>query len=288
MRTGKYNAASGFGRWNPERPHRPSTAPHPWSRPMDDLYKRLGVLPNASTKDIRSAYRRLVRTVHPDTSRSPETAAEFAKVTEAYRILIDPDKRAQYDRGETVQVTPITFYASHRQQVVAYQRKINRIVDEMIEEDRRETHTRGQIVTVLVTLFLSTFIFALVKPLRFAPSEWPVAVGAGVFSLIGIFYLLTVIRRALEHYTYRPPAPSVTTLEEPPSKPFARATALTFLGVGYGGSLAAGVLLDMASGGAFSGGGFPKDAMMGAVLLPPILVLVIATLRRVGEKMEGL
>lgn len=254
---------------------------------MDDLYKRLGVPSNASTKDIRSAYRRLVRTVHPDTSRSPETAAEFAKVTEAYRILIDSEKRSMYDRGETVQVTPITFYASHRQQVVAYQRKINRIVDDMIEEDRRETHTRGQIVTVLVTLFLSTFVLALVKPLRFAPSDWPIAVGAGVFSLIGIFYLLTVIRRALEHYTYRPPSPSVTTPEEPSSKPFARATALTFLGVGYCGSLAAGVLVDMASGGAFSGGGFPKDAMMGAILFPPILVLVIATIRRVGEKMEG-
>lgn len=97
-----------------------------------------------------------------------------------------------------------------------------------------------------------------------------------------------MIRRALEHYTYRPPTPSVTTLEEPSSKPFTRATALMFLGVGYGGSLAAGVLLDMASGGAFSGGGFPKDAMMGAILFPPIFVLIIATLRRVGEKMEGL
>ena len=63
---------------------------------MDDLYKRLGVPSNASTKDIRSAYRRIVRTVHLDTSRSPETAADFAKVTEAYRILIDSDKRAQY------------------------------------------------------------------------------------------------------------------------------------------------------------------------------------------------
>lgn len=253
---------------------------------MDDLYKRLGVAPTSSAREIRSAYRKLARKVHPDTSRSPETAAEFAKVTEAYRILTDPERRAKYDRGETVQMTPITFYSAQRQQVVAYQRKINRIVDDMIEEERREIHTRGQVVMVLVTLFLSTFVIALVKPVRFEPSEWPIAVGAGVLSLVGILYLLTVIRRALEHYTYRPVTPSVTSPTEPPSKPFARATALTFLAVGYGGSLAAGVLLDMVSGGAFSGGGFPKDAMMGALLYPPILVLVIALVRLVGEKLD--
>jgi hypothetical protein len=253
---------------------------------MDDLYKRLGVSPKAGQKEIRSAYRRRARAYHPDTSKSPETAAEFAKINEAYRVLSDPERRARYDRGETVQPHTVTFYASHRQQVIAYQRKINRIVDEMIEHERQETRTRGQIVSVLVTLFLSTFVFALVKPVRFNPLDWPVATVAGALSLVGLWHVVTVIRRGLEHYTYRQPAPSVTHPVDPPAQPFARATALSVLAIGYLGSLGAGMLLDAASGGAFSGGGFPNDAMIGAFLYPPILVIVIDALRRVGDIFE--
>jgi hypothetical protein len=78
----------------------------------------------------------------------------------------------------------------------------------------------------------------------------------------------------------------VTHPVDPPSQPFARATALSFLVLGYGLSLGAGMAIDAASGGAFSGGGFPNDAMLGALLYPPILVMIIDALRRVGEIIE--
>src|SRR6185369_11404774 len=165
---------------------------------MDDLYKRLGVSPKASQKEIRSAYRRRARDFHPDVSKSPETAASFARVNEAYKILSDPERRARYDAGDPAPQPSITFYASHRQQVIAYQRKINRIVDEMIETERQETRTRGQIVSVLVTLFLSTFVFALVKPVRFNPLDWPIAAIAAVFSLVGLWHVVKVVRKGLE------------------------------------------------------------------------------------------
>jgi hypothetical protein len=254
---------------------------------MDDLYKRLGVTPKATQKEIRSAYRRRARDSHPDVSKSPETADQFARITEAYRILSDPERRARYDRGETVNPKPVAFYASHRQEWLAWERKINHVVDEVIETERQETRTRGQIVTVLVTLFLSTFIFALIKPIRFNPLDWPIATVAGILSFVGLLYLVTVIRKGLEHYTYRPESPSITHPTDPPSQPFARGKALTFLAVGYFGSLGSGMILDAASGGAFSGGAFPNDAMMGALLFPPILVLIIGMLRRAGEFMEG-
>ena len=48
--------------------------------------------------------------------------------------------------------------------------------------------------------------------------------------------------------------------------------AVAFLVVGYVGSLLAGVILDEATGGMFSGGGFPKDAMIGALLFPVLLL----------------
>ena len=90
---------------------------------MDDLYKRLGVTAKASQKEIRSAYRRLARDKHPDVSKSPDSAAQFARITEAYKVLSDPGKRAIYDRGEPVPAQPFAFYSAQRQQAVAYQRK---------------------------------------------------------------------------------------------------------------------------------------------------------------------
>lgn len=252
---------------------------------MDDLYKRLGVSPKASQKDIRSAYRHRARKIHPDVSQSPDTAEEFAKITEAYRILSDADRRARYDRGETV-TAKATFYASHRQEVIAFQRKMNRIVDEIIENDRQETRARGQVVTVLVTLFLSTFVIALIKPIRFDPVEWPLLATGALLALVGIWYLIAVLRKAFKRYTYQPVEPSITSPVEPPMQPFTRSAALAFLTLGYLGSLAGGLLIDQLAGGAFSGGGVPRDAMFGAFVCPPILVMIISALRKLGEVME--
>ena len=67
---------------------------------MTDLYGILGVSPSASTAEIRSAYRKLARQCHPDVSASPDANARFARINEAYHILIDPMRRAAYDRGQ--------------------------------------------------------------------------------------------------------------------------------------------------------------------------------------------
>lgn len=63
-----------------------------------DYYKVLGVERTASQEEIAKAYRRLARTHHPDVSKSAEGEAKFKKVCEAYEVLKDPDKRAEYDR----------------------------------------------------------------------------------------------------------------------------------------------------------------------------------------------
>src|ERR1051326_3497772 len=60
------------------------------------LYETLGVSKNASQDDIKKAYRKLVREVHPD--RNPGNEERFKEVQGAYDVLSDPDKRAQYDR----------------------------------------------------------------------------------------------------------------------------------------------------------------------------------------------
>jgi curved DNA-binding protein len=63
-----------------------------------DHYEALGVPRDASEEDIRGAYRRLARKHHPDVSKEPDAEDRFKEISEAYDVLRDPEKRAQYDR----------------------------------------------------------------------------------------------------------------------------------------------------------------------------------------------
>ena len=68
---------------------------------MADPYSTLGVARGASDADIKKAYRKLAKELHPDTNpNNPKAAARFAGVTAAYDLLGDKDKRARFDRGE--------------------------------------------------------------------------------------------------------------------------------------------------------------------------------------------
>jgi DnaJ-class molecular chaperone len=68
---------------------------------MKDLYQTLGVSKTANDADIKKAYRKLAKTLHPDQNRdNPKAAARFGEVTAAYDLLSDKTKRGQYDRGE--------------------------------------------------------------------------------------------------------------------------------------------------------------------------------------------
>jgi len=64
-----------------------------------DLYETLGVDRKASEEDIRKAYKRKVRELHPDQNRdNPQAEAQFKEVNEAYDVLKDPEKKAAYDQ----------------------------------------------------------------------------------------------------------------------------------------------------------------------------------------------
>jgi DnaJ-class molecular chaperone len=67
----------------------------------EDLYSVLGVPKTASAEDITKAYRKLAKKLHPDLNPGDKAAEEkFKKVTAAYDILGDAEKRGRYDRGE--------------------------------------------------------------------------------------------------------------------------------------------------------------------------------------------
>jgi curved DNA-binding protein len=62
-----------------------------------DYYKILGVDPDADDKAIKAAYRRLARKYHPDVSAEEGAEEKFKELAEAYEVLKDTEKRAQYD-----------------------------------------------------------------------------------------------------------------------------------------------------------------------------------------------
>ena len=66
---------------------------------MADHYEVLGVDRNATPEEIKKAYRRMARELHPDVNPNPEASDQFKLVTHAYDVLSDPQQRQQYDLG---------------------------------------------------------------------------------------------------------------------------------------------------------------------------------------------
>src|SRR3979409_1974399 len=68
---------------------------------MRDPYDVLGVSRSASAADIKSAYRKLAKKLHPDANKhDPKAASRFSELNAAYEIVGDADKRKAFDRGE--------------------------------------------------------------------------------------------------------------------------------------------------------------------------------------------
>jgi len=67
---------------------------------MANLYDLLGVSKTASKDEIKKAYHKMARSLHPDVNPDKKAAEKFKTVSAAYELLSDPDKRRRYDAGE--------------------------------------------------------------------------------------------------------------------------------------------------------------------------------------------
>jgi molecular chaperone DnaJ len=72
-----------------------------------DLYELLGIRRSASSAEIKRAYQKLARQLHPDLNPGDPVAADrFRRVSRAFEVLSDPQRRGQYDRGESIPTPP--------------------------------------------------------------------------------------------------------------------------------------------------------------------------------------
>ncbi|MEJ7575770.1 MAG: J domain-containing protein [Pyrinomonadaceae bacterium] len=263
---------------------------------MVDYYQILGINRTAQAADIKSAYRRLARERHPDVNKNSDAAAhEFALIALAYRTLSNPQERAHYDaqrerlmRGGSVLHS--TNPHARRMRRATAQRRWDQAVDRWLEVERRETFARTQAVFTTVTLFLSTFFVAVLKP-RFWQSFDLVgrAVLVTLF-LIGLWHIAARLRACFERYTYQPKRTPHTIMgeEEKSDKPFTRSTASTFLVSGYIVSLAAGLFVGqhmdnfLITDIIF----FDQQVRPDLLFYPPIAVLIVDSLHTLTSKID--
>src|SRR2546428_9633155 len=208
---------------------------------MKDYYHALGVKRNATATEIKSAYRKLARKHHPDVNRESERAArEFALLSLAYHTLIDPQERAFHDQQLTRQRNGNSILESdnpHAQRArnIAAQARWDRVVNQILETDRRENMERQRAVFTTVSLFLSTFFVAMIKPPLW--QSFGIAGRAILVALFmtGVWHLIRRLREYFKHYTYRPDDVHYSITEERtgPAQPFTRLSAYAFLIGGY-------------------------------------------------------
>jgi len=275
---------------------------------MTDYYHVLGVERTATAAEIKSAYRKLARKRHPDVNRGSEKAArEFAVLSLAYHTLIDPQERAFYDqqldkgvRGESI----LSSDNPHAQRARDMQARWDRVVNQILESDRRENLERQRAVFTTVSLFLSTFFVAMIKPPLW--QSFGLAGRAILVTLFmtGVWHLGSRLREYFRHYTYKPEELhySITREENPSPKPFTRFSAYAFLIGGYVVSLGIGLFIGYHSQDFFSdltllfrhhvpaagSGPFSPTAMIISDLLfyPPIAVLVIDTMHAIASHID--
>jgi hypothetical protein len=265
-----------------------------------DYYRILKVSPKASDKEIKSAYRRLARKLHPDVNGGSNiNSREFAQIAKAYQILSNPAERARYDaqllkarhNGSDSVIFSDNPHA-RRLRRMAIQRRMDAVVDRIIERERLETQALQQAVFPIVALFISTFFVGMLKPQFWSHSDLlGKSIVLGLF-VAGSWHLLRRLQIGYQRYTRASDRLHDSVLrdeDEEDEKPFSRLSATAFLCLGIVVSLGVGILvgkyLEMIIT-SMMGNLFASNLHFELVFYPPIAVLIFDTMHLVASKAD--
>lgn len=269
---------------------------------MVNYYDTLKVSPKASNAEIKSAYRRLARKLHPDKNAgSEETARAFAKIAEAYEVLGNPKERAVYDKqilqakyngngnGDSVFASENSHARRWRQLV--YEHRYNEIINRMIADERRESMALQKIIFPTVALFMSVLAVSMFKPVAFTNMNILGKIILLSLFAAGLIHLIGRLREGLQRFTYDDADlhDSILDDREVVQKPYSRVFAAGFL--------IAGILVCIALGLIFSNyvgfianqmpETFSRNLHPEAFLYPPIFVLFVDLIHVFALRVDG-
>ncbi|MEO6334456.1 MAG: J domain-containing protein [Pyrinomonadaceae bacterium] len=266
-----------------------------------NYYETLKVSPRSSKTEIKSAYRRLARKLHPDKNNgSEETARAFAAIAEAYEVLSNANERAAYDQrilnaqfngaanGDSVFASANSHARRWRQLV--YEHRYNEIIDRMIAEERRESMALQRIIFPTVALFISTLAVAIFKPQIFVQLGIPGVIILATLFTVGLIHLIGRVREAMERYAYRSDEihDSIVEAESGSVKHYSRFLAGTLLVLGVVVSFVAGLLI----GNYADFGALPPHSPLfwfsnpEFIFYPPVFVLIVDLMHSIASRTE--
>ncbi|MGB7069885.1 MAG: J domain-containing protein [Pyrinomonadaceae bacterium] len=223
---------------------------------MVNYYEVLRVSKSATNVEIKSAYRRLARKLHPDTNNgSDETAVRFAAIAEAYEVLGNAKERSAYDKKVVIaeysgstngnSVFPSANPHVRRWRQMVYEKRYNEIIDRMIAEERRESMAMQRMIYPTVASFVSAILVTALRPKIFENAAVIGKIIVVSLFIVGVIHLVGRIREGYEHFTYYDDDIHDSILEdtEPTPKPYSRLFASGFLIIGMLICSIAGVII---------------------------------------------
>ena len=151
---------------------------------LPDYYQILGLAPQADKSQIKQAYKKMVRQLHPDINPSPESQERLRQVLEAYRVLSNEQIRQSYDTLRQYKSGQTSAEVNFKENLREYLERFNPL------ELSPEEHAEYQFFWGL-TIIGAAAIVGAVFFIIFQSEDWPIALsiaGGGAF-FIGLAYM---------------------------------------------------------------------------------------------------